>query len=343
MVAWMWGCIAALAQDAAPDPATELEQRLEAELKVPVTPEQIERLLEGKELLIGPGEGLQEMTGGEPEEPFPPWGELDPRTLELWEEPYRGGGMKIVPTISGGEGEPELVVTDVPTLQFQVVPTEEPDNVRFAREATVAVGPAAHYHCTGVWVAPSVVLTARHCLPATRVLVGPRVSAASAELRVLKTAVADVDAALLWVDPLPWLRPVSWRTAADLTAPFGDGLLVGFGATDNAGRVGFGERRFGAVNLQGWGCDQLRARALGCRPAWEMVLPRGEVVDTCDGDSGGPLFELTGEGPRLIAITSRAVANSTVRCGGGGVYTRVDRLASWMEQVIAAWAAGRVP
>jgi secreted trypsin-like serine protease len=60
-------------------------------------------------------------------------------------------------------------------------------------------------------------------------------------------------------------------------------------------------------------------------------------VDTCGGDSGGPVFLMGTKGPRLIAVTSRAAPASRNdnpdHCGGGGIYTLLGRktVLDWLE------------
>jgi secreted trypsin-like serine protease len=89
------------------------------------------------------------------------------------------------------------------------------------------------------------------------------------------------------------------------------------------------------VPIIGWQCDARRQADYGCDPAHEMVISRTAGRDTCDGDSGGPVFERIDGGWRLLAITSRPVAFSAVRCGDGGVYVRVDSLRSWIDEQLS--------
>lgn len=202
----------------------------------------------------------------------------------------------------------------------------------------VAVGSEGGYHCSGVQVGPRAVLTARHCLPATRVLFGQDVEHPLRVARVGHSRSAPeerMDAALLFLDSDVPQAPRSRRGAAESEAPSGAVRLIGFGATDAAGKRGYGVKRMVDVPVLGWGCDAYRSRSAGCEPDLELVLPRSGDRDTCDGDSGGPVFEFHRGAWRLLAITSRPVASARVRCGPGGIYQRLDRLAPWIDREVS--------
>ena len=222
----------------------------------------------------------------------------------------------------------------------------------------VAVGNEAGYHCSGVLVSQRAVLTARHCLPASRVLLGQSLREPSTEVRVTQAVPAPgtVDAALLRL-VVPVNAPtVERRPAGESSPPLRRLRLAGFGSTRTSGGRDFGREH--STDLPGqstWGCDAQRARWAGCNPASEMVIAQTGGRDTCDGDSGGPVFELLTQGAgmarmcqwRLLAITSRPIASAHARCGEGGGYTRVDTLEQWIAEVLAGWNgsldAGKAP
>ncbi|MCO4745523.1 MAG: trypsin-like serine protease [Proteobacteria bacterium] len=81
-----------------------------------------------------------------------------------------------------------------------------------------------------------------------------------------------------------------------------------------------------------------------CSEDWycsEIMPPLGEMtagangVDSCFGDSGGPLYLQTPQGYTLLGVVSRAsyAAQQTgYACGGNGIYTRADTFIDWIQQ-----------
>lgn len=209
------------------------------------------------------------------------------------------------------------------------------------------LGNDSRWHCTGVLIGRSTILTAKHCLPATRVRLGADIRQSGRIVRVAEsTPHSDrtVDAALVRLGA-PAERPRAFRRrAGDVEAPYGALHFEGFGVEDGASPNNIGRRRSFDIPVDGWGCDRGRDQTAGCVPGTELVSPATGGLDTCGGDSGGPLFELWGDkqrcGWRLVAITSRSIPNGIRACGSGGIYVRVDAIATWIDKTMTAWGDG---
>ena len=101
-------------------------------------------------------------------------------------------------------------------------------------------------------------------------------------------------------------------------------IVVGYGA-DASGR-GVGIKRHACVGVTSRICGfESQRAAYGCALGREMVLTdtTGQGRDSCNGDSGGPVFAILRAGPLfyyyLVGITSRGVGGGA--CGKGGIYT----------------------
>jgi len=197
----------------------------------------------------------------------------------------------------------------------------------------VAVFGRDRFRCTGTAVSRWWVLTAKHCSRAVAIGVGVDASAMRriGVRRELLHPNEHVDAALLELtEPLDFVPGTLLR--AEPTAPQGFLRLVGFGARDR-NTLGIGEKSFADLVVDDWGCDAAREPKFGCR-AHEMVIMGTTGSDTCNGDSGGPVFEGEGKTYRIIAVTSRALPLPGKVCGYGGIYTRVDQIARWIDSTI---------
>jgi len=209
--------------------------------------------------------------------------------------------------------------------------------------------------CSGVLIAPTVVMTAAHCLGQRpdAVLLGTRsLSHPSAGERV---AVVDqllypddhYDVALLLLEHASSLAPRKLATGW-ARGQIVDGArvaLVGYGAVDRDGAEFVDELQVAETTITDAGC----ARHDGCDP---VAAPDGELgaggagIDTCPGDSGGPLYLLTDAGPLLAGITSRGYRSNQFSCSEGGIYVRPDKdeVVTWIESAAqVVLVDGRAP
>jgi secreted trypsin-like serine protease len=196
--------------------------------------------------------------------------------------------------------------------------------------------------CTGTLIAPTVVLTAGHCsgIDAKQVIANTIDYAGSGGLHAnIKSVTAypswetsyDVSVILL-ATPITGITPRALGTACTFSAFSATSQvhLVGFGLTTEAGSGGNTQLHEAMATVRDPDCSN----GLGCEPA---IAPGGEFVaggngtDSCFGDSGGPVYLDTADGPVLVGAVSRGVDGSSSACGGGGIYVRTDKIIGWIE------------
>jgi len=207
----------------------------------------------------------------------------------------------------------------------------------------LASGASGGGFCTGVVIAPTIVLTAAHCVStpqATRIYfksgeapVFMEVAATSVHpqyrAQAPRTRERSIDLALIRTkNHLPAaFKPITLdERKPQLGEAYG---LSGFGVT----REGRGD----TGGILRWG--QLRVRApLSAILLWaEDMKARG--FGACEGDSGGPVFALdTGA---LVAITSWSEGEGKSHCGKLTQAALIAPQRAWIEGVLRGWGLAR--
>jgi endonuclease G len=201
--------------------------------------------------------------------------------------------------------------------------------------------------CSGTLVAPSIVLTAGHCYDSLdpplpdNVLVGassladPRRGETIAIKRGYRFPDAEntEDITVLVLARASTRQPRKIATGwarADLVN--GAAIsLVGFGAVNPNGDQFVNELQEASSTITDFDCSTSPGCKAAAQPAGELGAG-GMGVDTCPGDSGGPLYLTPGYGAFLAGITSRAYDNANVPCSEGGIYVRPDKVIDWIEE-----------
>lgn len=193
--------------------------------------------------------------------------------------------------------------------------------------------------CTGTLIAPTVVLTAGHCIdtqPKEVLLGSVDYTKPEGEVIAVKSATAypswetELDVGVLVLEHASKARPRPIASACTVKDLVNDArvTLVGFGLTSAAGTGDNSKLHETKLVVTDATCTD---DGDGCEA---NVAPNGEFVaggagkDSCFGDSGGPIYLDNA----LIGVVSRGIGTQAQPCGGGGVYVRADAALAWIEK-----------
>jgi endonuclease G len=236
----------------------------------------------------------------------------------------------LLPLLARAEPAPVIGGDDVPTGKW-------PD-------AAAMYYPDGQQGCTGTLIAPTVALTAGHCLydgGPSAVLVGTNSLSRRSEgdfLPVMKRIAypqsqSTYDIAVVVLGQASRFAPRPIATGwARLDIKDGASVdIVGYGAVDRDANQYINELQEATTTITDADC----VRSAGCNSA---AMPAGELgaggmgIDTCPGDSGGPLYVTTSYGSFLAGVTSRGYDDNRYYCSEGGIYVRPDKIVDWIEQ-----------
>ncbi len=223
-------------------------------------------------------------------------------------------------------------------------PTESPTEIIGGVETDAfpdccAVGNDEGYYCSGTLIAPNVVVTADHCQGVTRVFLkgndvtAPKTGETLAVVQHYSHSEVDLQVLVLAQNSEVLPRAITPESVlADVT----QATVVGFGTINPEGTYGYGRKRRVEVPIMSLDCGGSDdPKHYGCLPGREIVAGHsGLMLDTCRGDSGGPLYLHGADGQYyLLGATSRGARGGFHTCGDGGIYVRVDLCLDWIRQV----------
>jgi hypothetical protein len=140
----------------------------------------------------------------------------------------------------------------------------------------------------------------------------------------------DGDVAVIKLStPVTGIAPTPIDTAGAL--PFGSsGTIVGFGSSGGRGNSDYGIKRVGAIRTAPCSGDVSDTTSV----CWDFTDPLGSLyadgANTCNGDSGGPLFIDSGAGSVVAGVTSGG-ANATCLATDHSYDANVFFYRSWIQ------------
>lgn len=194
--------------------------------------------------------------------------------------------------------------------------------------------------CTAEVIAPTVLLTAGHCVDVIPtlganavfdVLIGSNINDPSLEMPAMPQVVAThFDPAFDLDHPenghdigvVVLSGPIGLSALAFNTQPLSPVLLgatvrlVGFGLNDATGQGGAGIKRQVSTRLDDYSATLLHVG--------------DDQEDACSGDSGGPVLASIAGGETIVGVTSYGNAE----CTGGGYATRIDRYLPFLRMYV---------
>ncbi len=214
--------------------------------------------------------------------------------------------------------------------------------------STVAVtDPSGDPFCSGTLVAPTVVVTAAHCIKSgnpsnVRVVHGHAVpsQAPASERRMVSSAVPHPDYAPFAPTDAYGLGPLHDIGVLVLEEAIPNAVVAPILPIDSVDAILTPNR---PMHIVGFGINDTQTQASGelykaltphiRHVPTELLGGRPGEPDACFGDSGGPAYVVNDNTLWLVGATSRAWEHASEPCGHATVYTLVSYYAKWISSV----------
>jgi hypothetical protein len=217
-----------------------------------------------------------------------------------------------------------------------------------ARSIVTVIGSRGNV-CTGSMIAPTIVLTAGHCImPNTSYRVidyttqPPRLISAQKvvthpqfNMQAMNAHRATADVALLQLpSPVPGKSPATLNSPRIPIMPGTPFTVAGIGTTASNSDVGVGTVRAAGLTVTG------KPGTLQIRLVDPLTQNTRTGIGACTGDSGAPVFEDQNGISVIVGVVSWSTgANNSDGCGGLTGVTPLTLYRDWILKTARSWGA----
>ena len=197
--------------------------------------------------------------------------------------------------------------------------------------------------CTGTLIHENLVLTAAHCIGgldkvelgvADYTDVGETIDVIQ-EIAYPNGAWSSYDIGILVLEHPASTPPRTIARDCITANDLKDGAevaIVGWGALNEQGTQYGSELQEAWTTINDHDCTDMSMGCIGSISPGGELIAGGDGIDSCYGDSGGPLYLAADDGEEyLVGVTSRGVYLAGPPCGMGGIYARPDAIIDWIE------------
>ena len=217
-----------------------------------------------------------------------------------------------------------------------------------ARSIVTVIGSRGNV-CTGSLIAPSIVLTAGHCItpntsyrvvdystqPPRLLTVQKTVTHPQFNMQAMNAHRATADVALLQLpSPVPNKSPATLGLPRIPIMPGAPFTVAGIGTTAPGSDAGVGTVRAAGLTVTG------NPGTLQVRLVDPLTQNKRAGIGACTGDSGAPVFQDQNGMSVIVGVVSWSTgANNTDGCGGLTGMTPLTLYRDWIVKTARSWGA----